>query len=131
MSVFSVFKQSLSFCRGSVSWRFSRQWRRGRGWAPPPWYWRPRSGNMLHTALGPLKYFFNVIVTRDEDPDQLLYSLDPVPEPTCNNVLFHYCFHFHQNKPESTNSSLKLWFIRSDFMLTYLKYKYIFFIISN
>ena len=54
-------------------------------------------------------------------PDPVLFSLDP--------NLSNY---FHLGtiyKPESTNSSLKWWFMRSNYMPTYLKYKYIFFFI--
>ena len=65
------------------------------------------------------------------DPYPLLFSLDPDPNPTCNNGIIKLFLSYTKYKPESTNSSLKLWFIRSNFMPTYLNYIYIFFFISN
>jgi len=47
-------------------------------------------------------------------------------------IRIYYFFHWNPNyKSDSTNSSLKWLFITSNFMHTYLKYKYIFFFVSN
>ena len=51
---------------------------------------------------------------RDKVPDPLIFGL---PDPTCNNIYIK----------ESTNSSLKWWFIKPIFIPTYLKYRYSFF----
>ena len=59
-------------------------------------------------------------------PDPLLFLSDP--DPTCNNVYIKLISSWTKYKPESTNSSLKLWFLKSIFMPTYLKYKYFFFL---
>ena len=61
-------------------------------------------------------------------PDPVLFPMDPDSDPTCNNgvrILFSSWTKF---KPESRNLSIKWWFIISNFMPTYLKYKYIFFL---
>ena len=55
------------------------------------------------------------------------FSLDLYPGPTCNNGFIKLFSSWTKYKPESTNSSLKWWFTRSNFMPTYLKYKYMFF----
>jgi len=52
------------------------------------------------------------------DPDPLLFSSDP--DPTHNNGYIKIIFILNI----STNSSLKLGFIRTNIMPTYLKYKY-------
>jgi len=80
----------------------------------------------------------NIHKIRDEDPDQLifgppdpvLFSTDPDPDPTFNNGFIKLFSSSTKYKPESTNSSIKWWFKISNFMPTYLKYKYIFFFIS-
>jgi len=43
------------------------------------------------------------------DPDSILYSLDP--DPTCNNGYIKSFSSSTKYKPDSTNSSIKLWFI--------------------
>ena len=53
-----------------------------------------------------------------------LFLLDP--DPTCNKRFGKLFLSSTKFKPDSTNSSLKWWFIRSNFMPTYFKYKYIF-----
>ena len=63
-------------------------------------------------------------------PDPVLFSTDSDPDPTCNNGFIKLFSSWTKCKPESTNSSVKWWFIISNFMPTYLKYKYIFFFIS-
>ena len=90
---------------------------------------------------------------RDEDPDPLIFSLpdpDPIPfsldphpilflldpdpilvamdsDPTCHNWNINY-FHFGTKyKPESTNSKVKWWVKKSNFMPTYLIHKYLHF----
>ena len=63
--------------------------------------------------------------SRDEDPDPV-GTVDFRPVGTIPLL-----FSPEKYKPESINLSLKLWFIRSNFMPTYLKFKYIFFFISN
>ena len=69
-------------------------------------------------------------IIRDKDPDQLIFSL-PVPDPllfssdpesTSNNRYIKSFSSLTKYKPESTNSSLK-WFIKSNFLPNYLKYK--------
>ena len=79
---------------------------------------------------------------RDEDPDPV-GSVDFMPAGsgsftfftgsgcTCNNGYKISFSSWTKYKPKSTNSSLKWWYIRSNFMPTYLKYKYIFFFIAN
>ena len=58
-------------------------------------------------------------------PDPVFFSSDP--DPTCNNgYIFLFSF-WTKYKPESTNSSLKWWLINSNFMPTYMEYKYYFF----
>ena len=61
---------------------------------------------------------------RDEDPDPVIFSTDP--DPTCNNGFIKLFLSWTKYKSESTNSSIKWWFIISNFMPTYLKYEYIF-----
>ena len=61
-------------------------------------------------------------------PDPVLFSADP--HPTYNNWFLKLFSFWTKYKPESTNSSIKWWFIISNFMPTYLRYKYIFFFIS-
>ena len=62
-------------------------------------------------------------VARDPDPlilglpDPLFFSSDP--DPACNNGYIKLFSSVTNYKPESTNSSLKLWFIKSNFMPTY------------
>ena len=63
-----------------------------------------------------------VLNIRDEDPDPVLFSTDPNPDPTCNNGVMKLFSSWTKYKPESTNSSKKWWFIISNFMPTYLKY---------
>ena len=46
------------------------------------------------------------------------------PDPTCNNGYIRLLSSWTKYKPESTNSSLKWWFIRLNFM----NYKYIFYL---
>ena len=60
----------------------------------------------------------------------VLFSLDPDPDPTCNNGFIKLFSSWTKYNPELTNSSLKWWFKRSTFMPSYLNYKYIFFFIS-
>ena len=68
------------------------------------------------------------------DPDPVLFSTDPDPDPdpdpTCNNEFIKLFLSWIKYKSESTNSSIKLWVIISNFVPTYLKYKNIFFFIS-
>ena len=59
------------------------------------------------------------------DPDPGLYSSDP--DPICNSGYKKLFSSSIKNKPESTNSSLMLWFIKSNFMPAYLIYKYTFY----
>ena len=54
----------------------------------------------------------------------------PDPYPTCNNGFIKLFLSWTKYKSESTNSSIKWWVIISNFIPTYLKYKYIFFFIS-
>ena len=54
------------------------------------------------------------------------FSTGPDPDPTYNNVCIKLFSSWTKYKPESTNSSIKWWVIISNFMPTYLKYKYIF-----
>ena len=42
-----------------------------------------------------------------QDPDPLLFSLDPEPDSTCNNRFIKLFSTWSKYKPESTNSSLK------------------------
>ena len=60
--------------------------------------------------------------------DQLIFCL---PDPTCNNGYMKLFPSWTKYKPERTKSSLKLWVIKSNFMPTYLIYKYIFFPFRN
>jgi len=62
------------------------------------------------------------------DPDPVLFSTDP--DPTFNNEFIKLFSYWTKYKPVSTNSSIKLWFIISNFMPTYQKCKNIFFFIS-
>ena len=66
----------------------------------------------------------------DPDPDPVLFSTDPDPDPTCNNGFIKLFLSWTTYKSESTNSSIKWWVIISNFIPTYLKYKYIFVFIS-
>ena len=53
------------------------------------------------------------------------------PDHTCNNGYIELILSWTKYKPVLTNSSIiKWWFIKLNFMLTYLKYKYSFFFIS-
>ena len=65
-----------------------------------------------------------------EDPDPVGYVDFSDPDPTCNNGFLRLFLSWKKYEPESTNSSIKWWFIMSNFMPTYLKYKYIVFFIS-
>ena len=56
------------------------------------------------------------------------FSTDPDPDPTCNNGFIKLFLSWTKYKSESTNSSIKWWVIISNFIPTYLKYKYIFFL---
>ena len=62
-------------------------------------------------------------------PDPEIFSTDPDPDPTCNNGFIKLFLSWTTYKSESTNSSIKWWVIVSNFIPTYLKYKYIFFFI--
>ena len=58
------------------------------------------------------------------DPDPRLFSSDP----TCNNGYVKLFSSWTTYNPETTNSSVKLWSIKSNFIPTYLMiYEYIFF----
>ena len=61
-------------------------------------------------------------------PDPVLFSMDA--DPTCNNGFIKLFLSCTKYKSESTNSSIKWWVIISNFIPTYLRYKYIFFFIS-
>ena len=52
------------------------------------------------------------------DPDLFFFSLDPDSDPnsTCNNWFMKLFLSWTKYKPESTNSSLKWWFIKSNFI---------------
>ena len=63
-------------------------------------------------------------------PDPVLFSTDPDPDPTCNNGVIKLFLSWTKYKSESTNSIIKWWVIISNFVPTYLKYKNIFFFIS-
>ena len=58
-------------------------------------------------------------------PDPVLFSTDP--DPTCNNGFIKLFSSGTKYKQESTNSSIKLWFMISNFLPTYLN-KNIFFL---
>ena len=60
-------------------------------------------------------YILLWIISRDGDPDL-----------TCNNGFIKSFSSWTKYIPESTNSSIKWWFIISNFIPTYLEYKYIF-----
>ena len=61
-------------------------------------------------------------------PDPVLFSLDP--DPTCNNGFIKLFSSWTKYNPELKSSIIKWWFIISNFMPTYQRYKYIFFFIS-
>ena len=67
---------------------------------------------------------------RNEDPDPVLFSTDPDPDPTYNDGFMKLFLSWTKYKSETTNSSIKLWVIISNFIPTYLKYQNIFFFIS-
>jgi len=80
---------------------------------------------------------FDHVICRDENPDRV-GSVDFCPtgsrsetDLTCNNGYIKLFSSWTKYKPDSTNSSLKWWFIRSNFMPTYSKYKFIFCLITN
>ena len=58
-------------------------------------------------------------------PDPVLFTLDP--DPTCTNGFIKLISSWTEYKSESTNSSIKLLFIISKFMPTYLKCESFFF----
>ena len=103
--------------------------------------WHHRQGTPQSRAEDPFVFGFARILSiksTDEvpdpvifgplDPDPVLFSTDP--DPTCNNGFIKLFLSWTKYISESTNSSIKWWVIISNFIRTYLKYKYIFFFIS-
>ena len=63
---------------------------------------------------------------RDEDPDPVLFSTDP--DPTCNNGFKNYFYLLTKFKSEFKH---KMIVIISNFIPTYLKHKYIYFVFRS
>ena len=63
-------------------------------------------------------------------PDPVLISMDRDQDPTCSDGFIKLFSSQTTYKHESTNSIIKWWYVISNFIHTYLKYKYNFFFIS-
>ena len=78
----------------------------------------------------PVFIWSDPVIFGPPDPDPAFFSTDPDPNPTCNNGFIVLFLSWTKHKSESTNSSIKWWVMISNFIPTYLKYKYIFFFIT-